>query len=155
MVNRRLFFGSILACASGLAAAQFVPLPTRPREKEAVDFAVAWLDLVEAGDEARSYELLTPTFQHNLTRADWHAAVAATKATQGKLQQRSLRRVVWYDNPENAPLPGVYAAVEFDSVFEKSNKHFRYVVLHSQDGAPFRVMRSESTSSNDGSKESN
>jgi len=39
----------------------------------------------------------------------------------------------------------LYAAVEFDSVFENADQHFQFIILHSQRDEPCRVMRSEST----------
>ena len=114
-----------------------------PRYAEAVDFAATWVDLFDAGDEKASFDQLAPTFQRNLTPAEWLRAIEESAAKLGKRRSRTLRRVVWYENPANAPLPGLYAAVEFDSVFENASKHFRVVILHSQNGEPFKVMRSE------------
>jgi hypothetical protein len=115
------------------------------RHAEAVDFASAWVDLVDDGKADEALGLLSPTFQRNLTAKSWRDAIAGTRAQLGARQSKSLRRIVWYENPQNAPLPGLYAAVEFDSVFDNAGKHFRYVILHSQDGAPFKVMRNEAT----------
>jgi len=114
-----------------------------PRYAEAVDFATRWVDRFDAGDEKASFEQLAPTFQSILTPVEWRRAIEESAAKLGKRQSRTLRRVVWYDNPTNAPMPGLYAAVEFDSVFENAAKHFRFVILHSQNGEPFKVMRSE------------
>ena len=144
-MNRRslLLLLSLPAGKHGWAQ-QSTPSPQNPRQAEAVDFAVAWLQMVEEGDQERSFELLAPTFQRNLTRATWKSALNESRDQLGKQTSQKLRRVVWYENPGNAPLPGVYAAVEFDSTYENSDLHFRYVMLHSQNGEPFRVMRNES-----------
>jgi Protein of unknown function (DUF4019) len=144
-MNRRalLLLLPLLAVTSA-SAQQSPPLLSNPREAEAIDFAVTWLRMIEEGDDGRSFELLAPTFQRNLTRASWKSALEETKAQLGRQISQKLRRVVWYENPPNAPLPGTYAAVEFDSTYENADLHFRYVILHSQNGAPFRVMRNES-----------
>lgn len=114
-----------------------------PRYAEAVDFAATWVDLFDAGDVKSSFDQLAPTFQGNLTSVEWRRVIEESTAKLGKRRSRTLRRVVWYENPANAPLPGLYAAVEFDSVFENASRHFRFVILHSQNGEPFKVMRSE------------
>jgi hypothetical protein len=114
-----------------------------PRYAEAVDFAASWVDLFDAEDEKASFDQLAPIFQRNLTPVEWRRAIEEAAAKLGKRRSRTLRRVVWYENSTNAPLPGLYAAVEFDSVFENASKHFRFVILHSQNGEPFKVMRSE------------
>jgi hypothetical protein len=48
-------------------------------------------------------------------------------------------------NHPRSPLPGLYAAVEIDSAYENAARHFQYIMLHSQEGAPFKVMRNEAT----------
>jgi len=134
-----------IASLSFAASGQVADSTSHPRYAEAITFASAWLNLVEAGDDEASFAQLAPTFQRNLTTADWREVITRTRQTLGKRVSRTLRRVVWYDNPSNAPLPGLYAAVEYDSVFENADKHFQYVILHSQNGAPFKVMRNEAT----------
>lgn len=121
------------------------PFIPHPRESEAINAASDWLDLVESGNDKQSYERLTSIFQRNLTPEAWRDSVTERNVKAGKRLSRKLRGVVWYDNPTNAPLPGLYAAVEFDSVFENTDKHFQFVILHSQDKAPFKIMRNEFT----------
>jgi hypothetical protein len=116
---------------------------SNPRESEAVKIANDWLNIVENGDDIQSFLMLAPIFQKNLTQNTWRESVLDGVAKTGKLISRRLRRVVWYDNPENAPLPGLYVAIEFDSIFENTDKHFQFIILHSQNGEPFKIMRKE------------
>ena len=116
---------------------------SNPREAEAVKIANDWLNIVESGDDKQSFSMLPPIFQQNLTQDTWRESVLDRNAKTGKLISRKLRRVVWYDNPANAPLPGLYAAVEFDSLFENTDKHFQFVILHSQNDEAFKVIRNE------------
>lgn len=134
-----LFMGS--ACAQLL-----LPDAPRARQAEAEAFAREWLVLVDAADAKGSYDLLTDSFAGNMSLRQWRSSIERNARENGKLKSRSLRRIVWYDNPANAPLPGTYAAVEFDGVYANAPQHFQYVVLHSMAGEPFRVMRSEVTS---------
>ena len=113
------------------------------RYEEALRFSNDWLDQFVAGNSDATFDLLAPTFQRNLTREVWRKEVEKERADLGKQTSRTLRRIVWYQDPANAPLPGLYAAVEYDSVFENSDLHFQYLMLHSQDNLPFRVMRRE------------
>jgi hypothetical protein len=114
-----------------------------PRDAEAEALAVKWLDLVVKGDGKASFDLLAPSFQATQTRKGWQKALDETRAALGLLHSRKLRRVVWYQDPPGAPLPGIYAGVEFDSVFDKTKSHFQTVMLHSQHGEPFRVISAE------------
>jgi hypothetical protein len=142
-VKRAIFLICAALCLASARAQAPVPGADHPRYVEALNFAAAWVDLFDAGDEKATFAQLTPTFQENLTPAQWQRAVEEAAAKLGPRLSRKLRRVVWYQDPAHAPLPGLYAAVEFDSVFRNADRHFRYVILHSQDGAPFKVMRTE------------
>ena len=144
-VTRRFLLVALGALAQGAHAESTQPVPLHPREAEAVSFATEWLDLLDAGKAEESFNLLTPLFKANLTADEWRNSVIERKAQLGKLLSRKLKRVVWYENPANAPLPGTYVAVEFDSEYERTDKHFQYIMLHSQHGEPFRVMRHQST----------
>jgi hypothetical protein len=125
-------------------------LPQNPRENEARVFAEEWLDLIENEKNKEAFDLLTETFRSNLTLDSWIEINENTKTEIGSLVERKFKRIVVYDNPANAPLPGLYIAVEFDSVYEKASRHFQYIILHSQNDEPFRVMRREVTQLRDG-----
>ncbi len=116
-----------------------------PRDAEVEAYVTNWLDLVEHGEADKSYAFLTDIFKSNVTIDEWRAQIAESRERLGPLRGRRLRRIVWYENPPDAPIPGTYVAIEFDSVYEKAPKHFRYVVLHTQGEEPFHVMRDEST----------
>ena len=116
-----------------------------PRDPEAEAFATHWLDLLEQGEADKAYGFLTDIFKSHVTIERWRELLAETEQRLGALQSRKLRRIVWYQDPPNAPLPGTYVAVEFDSVYANAPKHFRFVILHAQGDEPFRVMRDEST----------
>ena len=121
------------------------PAASNPRDSEVEAFATHWLDLLEQGETDKSYAFLSDIFKSNVTIDQWRVTLAQTQQRLGKLRARRLRRIAWYENPPDAPLPGTYVAVEFDSIYENAPQHFRYVVLHTQGDQPFRVMRDEST----------
>jgi hypothetical protein len=114
-----------------------------PRESEAAEVASAWLDLTEAGKDEESFTQLAAPFRANLTPERWRSTNEQSRRELGRLRTRTLRRVVVYENQANSPLPGTYAAVEYDSVYDNASKHFQYVMLHSEKDGPFRVMRRE------------
>ncbi len=148
MSNPRLqlavLFALLLLCGS-VHGQLLLPDSPRPRQAEAEKVASEWLDLVDADRDVESFALLTDVFRANLTPEIWRESVAQTNRDLGKRLSRTLRRLVWYQDPADAPLPGTYVAVEFDSVFENAESHFQYVILHSISGEHFRIMRNEST----------
>ena len=119
--------------------------PPNPRDVEVETFVTHWLGLLEQGESDKSYAFLTDIFKSNVTIDQWRDTLAETGKRLGALRARRLLRIVWYEDPPDAPLPGTYIAVEFDSVYENAPRHFRYVVLHTQGDQPLRVMRDEST----------
>jgi len=135
-----------LSVLSGTAHGQLLlPDSPRPRQAEAERAASDWLDLIDADRGAESFARLTDVFRENLTPEIWQESIEQTNRDLGRRMSRSLRRIVWYQDPADAPLPGTYVAVEFDSVFENADPHFQYVILHSRSGEPFKIMRNEST----------
>jgi hypothetical protein len=145
MIQRLIALGLLLAFSFSVHAQLLPPDAPRPRQPEAERVASEWLDLVEANKSAESLALQTDVLRANLTEESWREGIARTNQELGKRLSRELRRIVWYDDPVDAHLPGTYVAVEFDSVFEHSESHFQYVILHSLSGEPFRIMRNEAT----------
>ncbi len=144
MKRRHLLSVPLFFMALSAKAQPSISTSRHPREDEAIGFAVALLDTIENGDTASTFDLLAPMLQANLTREKWKAFLDDERLKLGKRTGIKLRRVVWYENPINAPLPGTYAAVEFDSTYQLACSHFQFLILHSQQGAPFRLMRRES-----------
>ncbi|WP_162932086.1 DUF4019 domain-containing protein [Solimonas sp. K1W22B-7] len=144
---RGAFIAAMVALAWSVASVA-QPMQDRvadPREPEAIATATAWLDLLAAGKAQESYAQFTDLFKQQVTPDAWRTDLETSTKALGKLRSRKLRRVVVYKDPPNAPLPGTYMAVEYDSVYERAPAHFQFVVLHSAQGEPFRVMRHEST----------
>jgi len=124
-------------------------LNIHPRTEEAKELAIEWLDLLESKSIKEAFDMLSPTFKSNLNFENWSKTNTVTRDKLGKLLERKFKRVVPYQDPPNSPLPGLYMAVEFDSVYEKASKHFQYIILHSQNNEPFKVMRHEVTMMSD------
>lgn len=131
----------LFACTS---TAQLLSLGKHPREDEAIEQATAWLDILEQNDAERSYGLFSD--QNRLqSETEWEKSLVEERESFGNLVSRDLLRAVVYQDPQNAPIPGLYIAVEFDSVYERAPRHFQYLMLHSQNGEPFKLMRREVT----------
>ena len=69
--------------------------------------------------------------------------VAAFNATAWALKERRVTKITSSKDPQSAPAPGVYAAVDFVGRFAGVDRYCGYLMLHqAADGGPFRVMRS-------------
>ena len=135
----------LVAClCTSLSSAKLLSLGKHPREAEAIEQATAWLDLLEQNDAERSYEFFSD-INRLQSESAWAESLAEERESHGSLLSREFIRAVVYQDPKDAPLPGLYIAVEFDSVYENARRHFQYLVLHSQSGEPFKLMRREVT----------
>jgi len=136
----RLIFAT---CSTLLATCLFAQVPdqtqAKPREAEATAVATTYLELVDAGNADESFAMFANFARPSSTLEEWNSKLRSDRVELGTLKRRSLKRIVWYQDPPSAPFPGTYAAVEFDSVYANADKHFRYVMLHSRNGEPFRV----------------
>jgi hypothetical protein len=73
-----------------------------------------------------------------------HARVKAFNAQAGAATERRILKVTWTKDPANSPAPGVYAAVDLASHFERIDRHCGYIVLYQLNAAmPFLVVRQE------------
>jgi hypothetical protein len=62
----------------------------------------------------------------------------------GAVIERRVMRTTVYDNPANAPAPGLYVAFDFIGRYEATDRACGYLILHRlTPSAPFRVVRSE------------
>lgn len=118
-------------------------VPKHAREPEAVEFATRWLAMIDGGQDRESLELLTQYSRTGYTPGEWQRINEEARQKYGALQERRLRVVHWFENPPDVPLAGTFAFMEFEAMYEKVPHTTQYLVLHSAQGAPFRVMKDE------------
>jgi len=125
-----------------LAAAPAYAQSNEQRVNEAAARRDAFWQALEAEDYAGAYAVMTDGF-HALETAESFATNAARLRQQlGPVIERRVMRTTVYDNPPNAPAPGVYIAFDLVARFERADRYCGYVILHqAAEGAPFRVTR--------------
>jgi Protein of unknown function (DUF4019) len=117
--------------------------PSAQIQAEGERFLKDWMTLVDRQQYAAAYALLEPGLKEEMPQSQWEKFQRIFRAESGGPLTKTLRRYVWYDNPANAALPGIYLAAEYDAVFENGDRYFGVVILHKPDDGPFRVMRQE------------
>lgn len=118
-------------------------VPKHAREPEAVEFAMRWLAMVDGGQYRESLELLTQYSRTGYTPGEWQRIGEEARNRHGELRERRLRAIHWFENPADVPLAGTFAFMEFEAMYERVPHTTQYLVLHSERGAPFRVMKDE------------
>lgn len=119
-----------------------------PRKAEALEVAERYIDSVEEGRDEESLALLTSYSRSGYTLAAWRLLREKHRAGKGgTLTMRRLRSLDWFENPPGVELEGTFAFMEFESKYDTGSgtgrDDMQRVILHSDKGAPFRVMLDE------------
>jgi hypothetical protein len=86
-------------------------------ERKAAAAARAWLNLVDGGRYATSWEAAAPAFQSAVTQEQWDRAVHSVRTPLGRCLSRTLRSHKLVDPPPGAP-KGPYVVLQFETAFE-------------------------------------
>jgi len=113
-----------LALALGLstpvvrvACAQEDAENSRSAESMAIQAALSWLHLVDAGRYTRSWEEAAPLFQKAVTREQWNASLEAVRSPLGTCMGRKVKTAIYTRALPGAP-DGEYVVIQFDTTFE-------------------------------------
>lgn len=131
------FILSVLLSVALVFYVQAQDVENHPREQEAIDFVTNWLNLIEAQNVSDSYTMVSDQFIGS--EAQWHENVIGDIESLGSLISREFIRAVVYIDPPSAQQKGLYVAIEFDSVYKQARKHFQYIMVHSENGEPFKI----------------
>jgi hypothetical protein len=86
-------------------------------EVAAVKAAESWLQLVDAGKTAESWDAAAALFKAAMTKEQWQAALGAVRTPLGKLVSRKLKSKQAMTSLPGAP-NGQYVVIQYDTVYE-------------------------------------
>ena len=115
------------------------------QESTARRVAEEYFSACDSRDYRHAYRMFSSSFQKNLSFEEWRAIVAQFNEIAGPVKVRTLKKVSWYKNPPQGPLPGIYVALDYESRFENIDEHSGFVALHLEDDGTFRITREEAT----------
>lgn len=136
---------SFLAFISTMAsAADFNPTA---KDIEAIDIRTGdYFSALDLEKYELAYGMLSPEMKKLMNFEKWTSIKKKTDTDLGQLSKRSRTRVTWYKDPENAPAPGLYVAVDFVSNYSNASSHEEYIVWYRFDeNEEFKLMRHEVT----------
>jgi len=129
---------SIVCLALAVASTQ----PTNGEEGSAEELALAaarsWLQEVDAGEYAASWDHAAELFRKAITREGWEKAVAAARSTLGAVQGRTLKSSQYATELPGAP-DGEYVVLQFETSFEKKRKGIETVTPMKDPDGVWRV----------------
>lgn len=94
-------------------------------------------------DLRAAYILLHPTMHGGLPFEGWAEKARAAQRFSGANAKARIAKLTRYDNPSNAPTPGVYVAVDYTATAEKLAFECGYLVWSGQPDGTARVIRHE------------
>lgn len=89
-----------------------------------------------------AYALFSPSQKEAVPFDQWSSQLDEFNLKAGDVRSRTIRKISWYkDPPRNKP--GLYAAVDFSSVFANVDVHCGYVAWQEQADGAFLLVREE------------
>jgi hypothetical protein len=119
-------------------------IPSPDQERAARQAATAFLAALDGGKAREAYALLADKNRSDMPYARFSADISRFNTEAGAVVERHVVKTTWTKDPSDAPVPGVYAAIDLVSHFAKIDRHCGYLILYQPPaGGPFRVMRQQ------------
>lgn len=138
-----------LFCFFGLVPLTSIAGDYGPTEKdiEAIDLKTGeYFAAMDAEKYDAAYAMLTKGMKALMNLEQWSSMKKKADLDLGKLVNRSRTNVTWYKDPQDAPAPGLYVAVDFKSNYLNSASHSEYVIWYRfNDKEEFKLTRHEVT----------
>jgi hypothetical protein len=118
--------------------------PTPELARQIRESTLAYFDLVDAGDPARSHALWSASNREMRPLDEWRAELQSARARAGKPLGHRVAKLTWYVNPEHAPEPGIYVAADYEKKYEKLAANCGYLIWFRAPSGQFVIVREES-----------
>ena len=117
---RMVVFGLLVLCLVGCGKqspsdAKFKSNPAA--EQAAIQSAQVWLDLVDGGSYAKSWEDTAAVFKSAVSQADWEKTAQGVRAPLGRMVSRKIKSQQYANSLPGAP-DGEYVVIQYDTTFE-------------------------------------
>lgn len=109
------------AAASNAAPAASAPDPNATAKQAAIEDVRSWLDLIDHGQYADSWQQAAAVFQSATTPDQWTGAVTSAREPLGEITSREVVASQLRESLPGAP-PGNYVVIEYASAFAKKER---------------------------------
>ena len=128
---------------SSSEASALPPPPGAPSAEDlakqaARDRVRVWLDWVDRGQYAQSWDTAAPLFQSSTSKVEWEKALQGARAPLGGVRSRQLRAAEYKSSLAGAP-PGNYVVIHYDSDFVNQPRAREIVTLRQQPDDSWKV----------------
>lgn len=98
------------------------------KEKAAATAAEKWLQVVDAGQYARSWKQAATYFRHAVTQEKWEQSLEGVRKPLGKVISRHLKTSMYKTSLPGAP-DGEYVVMQFDTSFARKKSAVETVTM--------------------------
>lgn len=117
--------------------------------KAVLDLSGRYFKARDSGRFGDAWKLLTPSLQAMSPLPEWQARQRLFNDRAGGGLGRKPVKVTWYDNPPDAPVAGIFAAVDFVGKADKLRVICGYLVWLRRPDGSWRLTREEEGSIED------
>ena len=129
--KRPLFLPILLAAGFGITS---LMAGNETAKKEALESAEAWLELVDTGEYAKSWEAAAKYFRDAVTEEQWKQALGSVRTPLGKVLSRKLKSKQYATSLPGAP-DGEYVVIQFQTSFENKKESVETITpMREKDG---------------------
>jgi len=136
LVSKRLGIHIVLimACLAIIFVPRLHQKPDPEKAEPATAAASQFLELLDAGDYARSWQVSAALMKEKVTEEEWVDKLTGARSVSGALVERTQKRISYNTAAKDSP-DGEYVLLFFDSSFEgqKSAKEQVTVMLEEDD----------------------
>ncbi len=129
--------------AGAKSASPTVPLPSDAAGKAIIARSKAYLQDKQARHYDRAYAMIAGNMQSYLTPDLFRSGAERFLSEAGKPGGVQFTRVTWYQDPPDAPEPGLYAAVDFTAHYADLELMCGYLMWHKLVDGRFVLVREE------------
>ena len=97
----------------------------------------------DRGRYPEAWSMLSDRMKQIAPIAEWQRGASDFNASAGAVRSRRVVEITWYNNPPDAPRPGVYAAADFSGEFDRLEFVCGYLMWQVQPDGSFRLAREE------------
>ncbi|MEC5218529.1 hypothetical protein RCH09_003501 [Actimicrobium sp. GrIS 1.19] len=125
--------------------AQSVPAPrmATPEQVRRVEQQTRlYFEAKDQGHYTGAYDLMAGSLKQSISFETWTGRAEAFNAKAGAVKRRTVSKITWYYNPPQVE-PGLYAAVDFTSMFAEVDLHCGFLAWREQPDGQFVLVREE------------
>ena len=134
---------AIVLVFSSVAAASEEWQPSDEQKAKADALFATYMGHLAGQRYSEAYELQAKAMKRIADFSKWERLERLFRSAVGDNPEFGGFRATWYKDPADAPEPGIYVAYDYNCRYSNANICNGYVVLHSEDGNSFSVMRHE------------